>query len=244
MKQKLTFQDKNEKELFKFLKSNKERKILSFLNQHDLYQLNNEPLFKEALLKKYNLNFIDGSTISVYLSLTNLRKIPRIRGPTFTKDFLSEKNLSKNKRHFFIGLEKKDIQRLKKKLPHLNNTESYNPPFIKFIQFSQEEIKKMSKLINKYKADYVWVGIGCPKQNILTDTLFRKTKAQYFVNIGAGLDFLLEKKKEAPSLVRKLGIEWLYRLVTDFKHTFKKVDKSFISLIYLPGQIKINKPET
>ncbi len=89
---------------------------------------------------------------------------------------------------------------------------------------------KLNKFGNKTKADYVWVGIGCPKQNLLSSQLFKKTKAQYFVNIGAALDFLLGKKEEAPLIIRELGIEWLYRLVTDFKYSKKKVWRSLMGL--------------
>lgn len=233
MKQKLILQSKSKKDLFKFLKSNKQKKILNFLNLHDIYQFNKEPIFKKSFLKKENMNFIDGFIISVYLSLVNLKRIPRIRGPTFTKDFLSNPNLSENKTHFFIGLEKQDLKKLQKKFSHLKKISAYNPPYIKELKFPNEEIKKIISLINKSKADYIWVGIGCPKQNILSLELSEKTNAQYFINAGAGLDFLLGKKAEAPPIIRKLGVEWLYRLITDFKYSKKKVWRSLISLKYL-----------
>lgn len=235
MNKKIIFQNKTKQKLLKFLKSNKKRKILNFLNQHDLYQLNNESIFKNSLERKEILNFIDGSTISVYLSLTNLKKIPRIRGPTFTKYFLEDKEWQKNKKHFFIIEKKEDIEKLKSKLPYIKKISGYSPPFIKTPQFSKKEIKKISNLINKQKPNYIWIGIGCPKQNILTEDLFKRTKIQYFFNIGAGIDFLLGKKQEAPKLIRNIGMEWLYRLTTDHKHTLKKVWRSLIGLKYLKG---------
>jgi N-acetylglucosaminyldiphosphoundecaprenol N-acetyl-beta-D-mannosaminyltransferase len=233
MKQKLIFQSRNKKNSFKFLKSNKQKLFLNFLNLHDMYQFNKEPIFKKSLLENKNINFIDGFIISAYLSLVNLKKVPRIRGPTFTKDFLSNPNLSKDKTHFFIGLEKQDLKKLQKKFSHLKKASAYNPSYIKELKFPNEEIKKITSLINKARADCIWVGIGCPKQNILSSELSEKTNAQYFMNVGAALDFLLGKKTEAPLIIRKLGIEWLYRLMTDFKYSKKKVWRSLISLKYL-----------
>jgi len=230
MNQKILFQPKTKKEAFKFLKSNKQRKKINFLNLHDLYQISKNESFKKSLLKKENLNFIDGFVISAYLSITNLKRIPRVRGPTFTREFLSNKELSKNKTHFFIGLKKQDIIKLKLKLPHLKKIITYNPLYIKDIKFPEKEIKKIINLINKSKADYVWVGIGSPKQNILSADIFSKTNAQYFINIGAALDFLLNKKTEAPLIIREMGVEWLYRLITDFKYSKKKVWRSFMGL--------------
>ncbi|NPE27145.1 WecB/TagA/CpsF family glycosyltransferase [Methanococcoides sp. SA1] len=239
MKKKIRFQKLSKKEMFKFLKTNKKRKTLNFLNLHDIYQFNKEEEFQKSLLKKEGMNFIDGFAISLYLSIINFKKIVRVRGPTFTRDFLLDKDLPKNKSHFFIGLEKDDIRKLKEKIPNLK-AENYNPPYIKKIKFPKKEINKIANLINKKRSDYVWVGIGCPKQNILSNELFEKTKAQYFVNIGAALDFLLDKKQEAPLIVRELGVEWLYRLVTDFKYSRKKVWRSFLGLGYIIRKIDLD----
>jgi len=235
MQKNLIFQSKIKTDLFEYLKRNQKRNILSFLNQHDLYQFNKEKAFSESLTNDYNLNFIDGFTISLYLSILNFKRTPRIRGPTFTRDFLTDKKLSGNKKHFFIVPDKNDLIEIKKKFPYFKKVSGYNPSYIKGIEFSEEEIEKISKLLNKEKPDFVWIGIASPKQNILSKRLFEKTNVQYFVNIGAALDFLLGKKEEAPLIIRELGIEWLYRLITDFKYTRKKVWRSFIGLKYLKG---------
>ncbi len=230
---KLIFEGKTEKEIFKFLVKNKNRKSINFLNQHDIYQFNKISLFSSAIEEKNNLNMIDGFFISAYLSFKNLKRIPRTRGPTFTRDFLSDKSLSGNKKHFFIGLEKGDLVLLKKKLPHLKKVYCYNPPYIKDFQFPKEEVNNLTRLINNSRADFVWVGIGCPKQNILAQDLFPLTKAQYYFNVGAAIDFLLGKKKEAPLWIRKLGVEWFYRLVTDFKYSKRKVWRSLVGVFYI-----------
>ncbi len=244
MGEKLLFQTRNKKDLFKFLKKNNERLSLNFLNQHDVYQFRNINLFKQSLLEKNNLNMIDGFFVSLFLSFKKFRRIVRVRGPTFTRDFLTDKNLSGSRKHFFIGPEKEDLRLLKKKLSHLKKIESYNPPYIKGIEFPKEEIGTIAEKINKFKPDLVWVGIASPKQNILSQELFKKTKAKYYVNIGAGLDFLLGKKKEAPLWVRELGIEWFYRLVTDFKYSKKKVWRSLIGVGYLvTGRVRLGVRE-
>ena len=97
----------------------------------------------------------------------------------------------------------------------------------------------MSDLINSKKIDFVWVGMGCPKQNILSKELFEKTKAKSFFNVGAALDFLINKKSKAPNWVQKIGLEWLYRLITDFKNTRKKAWRSFIANKYLFNSVKL-----
>jgi len=216
------------------LANKKDRLIFNFLNSHDLYFFVKEPEFRDTF-DKNSVNFIDGFVISAYLSLLNRRKIKRISGPNFIIDFLKDMEYNQNKKQLFIGLEKKDLKKLVQKFPHLKlkNLFCYNPPYIKDIKFPKKEINKIAKIIKSKKIDFVWIGIGCPKQNILTYDLYYRTKTKYFFNVGAALDFLLEKKKRAPKVIRLFGIEWLYRFITDFKHSKKKVWRSFVSLLYL-----------
>ena len=133
------------------------------------YIFNKEKLFYNAisLTKKNHINFIDGFPISVFLFSK------RLRGANFTEFVLNHKTLLKNKKHFFLGFEPKEINLLCKKYPLLSekNVFAYNPPYIRELQFSQLEIEKISKLINKNKINYLWIGIGNPKQEILTKDL-------------------------------------------------------------------------
>ncbi|MEM4605427.1 MAG: WecB/TagA/CpsF family glycosyltransferase [Candidatus Pacearchaeota archaeon] len=238
---KIFFLNKNIKKLILFIKESQERKIFGFLNQHDIYHIKNNKTFEESLSHYFNINLLDGFFPAFFLSLKKLKKVSRVRGPTFTRELLSNKEHSSSKKHFFIGLEKEDLVKLKEKFYHLKNFDCYNPPYIKDFVFPKEEIEKIAEKINKFKADYVWVGIASPKQNILSYQLFNKTKAQYFFNVGAAMDFLLGKKKEAPSFVRKIGMEWFYRLITDFKYSKIKVWRSFIAVFYLLlGRVKID----
>lgn len=224
--EKIYFSKKNPLEEVK----NRKRAIFHFFNLHDIWWLNKSKSFRDSFLDERDYFFPDGRILSLKLG------IKQQKGPTFTRNFLLSKN-AKNKKHFFIGLEKDHQKKLSEisKIP-LKNLKSYNPPYIKDIKFPDEEVEKISKLIKKEKPDYVWIGIGCPKQDILANQLFEKTnktKPDKFLCVGAGIDFFLGKKKEAPKIFTKLGIEWFYRLITDFNHTKKKAWRHFIALKYL-----------
>lgn len=214
------------------------RVSINFFNLHDVYQVYNSLEFRKAIQPSWNVNSIDGFVPSIVLSLKNMKRIGRFSGPDFTFSFL--KRADGTKRHLFIGLNSQDLDLLVKKFPNLDRRMifAYNPPFVKGIKFPSKEIKSIAKIINSKKISFVWVGLGCPKQNILASSLFKKTRAKYFFNVGAALDFVLGKKKRAPILIRKMGIEWLYRLLTDFKRSRIKVWRSFVALGYL-GRIKL-----
>ncbi len=242
MNNKIYFKDiSNLKKFLQELSKNKERKIFNFLNSNDIYNFVKEPAFSRSFLKE-SLNFIDGFMISRILSILHFRKIKRQRGPDFTKYFLGVYELTKDKRQFFIGLEKDDLDEISKKYPNLKrkNLFGYNPPYIKGIEFPDEEVEKIAKRVNSKNADYVWIGLGSPKQNILSRELFEKTAAVLFFNVGAALDFLLGKKKRAPKFFQSIGLEWFYRLVTDFKYSKKKVWRSLIGSFYINSCTKLD----
>lgn len=227
MKQKITFTKKTPE---KILESNKHG-ILNFENLYSVYLFNKEVDFQKAIISPGNFTFPDGRLLSLFL------KTSQVRGPSFTRHFIQNK-LNKTQKHFFILPKKEDLKQLIKKFLKLKNSKAYSPPYIQGTIFPQKEINKMSEQIKKFKPTHVWVCIGNPKQEILSNQLYKKYPTFYF-NVGAAIDFLLERKKESPRFIRRSGLESLYRLLTDFKYTKKKVIGHFAGLKYLRS-IKIN----
>lgn len=236
---KILFTDR--KNLKNILFSGGGNKSFNFLNLHDMYWLGTDRKFRKIISNENAINLVDGFVPSFFLSFLNFKKIKRFSGTDFTF-FVLKNNRAENKKHLLIGLESQDIDALCKKFPSLKKTEllNYNPPYIQDLNFPEEEINKISKIISSKKVDFVWIGLGCPKQNFLAESLQEKSKVNAFFNVGAALDFVMEKKKRAPKIIRTLGIEWFYRLLTDFHHSKKKVWRSFIGLLYL-NQAKLKR---
>lgn len=238
---KLLFNLKNKDNLKELiLGNNKDKIIFNFLNLYSVYLYKNNKDFKYAInyRKDNSITLADSITISRFL------RTEKIRGTDFTKFLMKDKELLKDKRHFFIGLEEMDLDRLpNKSLLERKNIFSYNPLYIKDNKFSNEEVDKIARLINEVKVDYLWVCIGNPKQEILASDLYDKIDVNFIFNIGAALDFILGKKKEAPKFIQRLGLEWLYRFITDFKYSHKKIWKSFIGLFYLSKIVDKNDKE-
>ena len=206
------------------LQSNKSG-ILNFQNLYSVYLFKKESNYRKAITSPNNFIFPDGKILSLFL------RAKQIRGPTFTKDFFENK-LNSNQKHFFIGPSKKNIKNLIKKFPKLKNSQTHSPPYIKEIIFPENEVKTILNKLKKFKPKYIWICIGNPKQEILANQLYKKYPTFYFP-VGAAMDFLLGEKKEAPLIFRKVGLEWLYRLITDFKYSRKKVWRSLKALKYL-----------
>jgi N-acetylglucosaminyldiphosphoundecaprenol N-acetyl-beta-D-mannosaminyltransferase len=71
-------------------------------------------------------------------------------------------------------------------------------------------------LINKSKADLLFVAYGAPNQDkwIARNQDVLST-VRLAVGVGGSLDFISGRSKRAPEWVQQLGLEWLYRLMRE-----------------------------
>jgi N-acetylglucosaminyldiphosphoundecaprenol N-acetyl-beta-D-mannosaminyltransferase len=226
----------------------KEKTVFSFMNSHCIYEFKTNKDYRNATTShniKHRINSIDGSLLAVVLSIKNFKRAKRLQGPKLMKLFLMDKELNNCKKHFFIGYENKDLDKLCKSYPHLDrkNIFGYLPSFVEGNVFPKDEVKKMEKLINENKIDYLWNGMGCPKQQILSEQLINRANAKYFFNVGAALNFNIGKISRAPIIFQKFGIEWLHRLYTDPKLTSMRLYPSFMGGLYAFVFARLKKRE-
>jgi exopolysaccharide biosynthesis WecB/TagA/CpsF family protein len=69
--------------------------------------------------------------------------------------------------------------------------------------------------IAKSGARLCFVALGAPKQEIFAARGVARGVRCGFVSIGAGLDFLVGEQVRAPVFMRRVGLEWFWRLVSD-----------------------------
>ena len=86
---------------------------------------------------------------------------------------------------------------------------------------TEEEDREVVERINAARADFVWVGLGAPKQ----EKWMYEHKGRInglMIGVGAGFDYFAGNIKRAPMWMQKCSLEWLYRLMQDPKRLFKR----------------------
>lgn len=63
------------------------------------------------------------------------------------------------------------------------------------------------------KVDILFVAFGSPKQELWISENLKNLPAKITIGVGGAFDFISGKVPRAPRLVRKLGFEWLFRLI-------------------------------
>ena len=80
--------------------------------------------------------------------------------------------------------------------------------------------------INESGANIVFVGLGSPKQEKWIYENKDKITANVIMGVGGSIDVFSGNVKRAPKIIRKLGLEWMYRMIKDPKR-IKDVPKYF-----------------
>jgi N-acetylglucosaminyldiphosphoundecaprenol N-acetyl-beta-D-mannosaminyltransferase len=164
----------------------------------------------------------DGMPLVWWGRLSGRREIGRVYGPDILRAVLSEPSHVET-RHFFYGGTQQVLDRLEAKAreinPDLKLAGKLAPPFRPLSEAEEEE---HARLINEARPDIVWVGLGCPKQNLWMARFRPRLEAPVLVGVGAAFDFLAGVKRQAPRWVQRSGFEWLFRLLCEPRRLWRR----------------------
>lgn len=102
-------------------------------------------------------------------------------------------------------------ERLKKSYPGLRIAGAVSPPFRKLDHNEEREIVKTIRELN---ADFVFVGLGCPKQETWMARNYEQLDS-VLLGVGAAFDFMAGTVKRPPKWMRRTGLEWFGRLLSE-----------------------------
>jgi N-acetylglucosaminyldiphosphoundecaprenol N-acetyl-beta-D-mannosaminyltransferase len=106
----------------------------------------------------------------------------------------------------------------------------YSPPFR---PLTDEEDEAVCEMINDAQPDFVWVGLGSPKQDRWIAEHREKIRGSIIVSSGATFDFFSGKIKQAPKFIRDSGFEWLFRLTQDFRRLWVRYTVYNVIFIFM-----------
>lgn len=195
-------------------------------NTHVAALFRTDPAFHESL-EKFDLITPDGMPLvwSINARLPAAEKLTdRVYGPTLMLETISATDSSNSPfRHFLLGGKSSTLKKLDarfaKDFPNATIVGSYSPPFS---DWPEGETENIIRRIRQSRANLVWVGLGCPKQeHWIAKNKHLLPPAVYF-GIGAAFAFHAGEVKQAPAIIQKSGLEWAYRLAMEPRRLFKR----------------------
>jgi N-acetylglucosaminyldiphosphoundecaprenol N-acetyl-beta-D-mannosaminyltransferase len=91
----------------------------------------------------------------------------------------------------------------------------------RFRLLSEKEKAEVAERIRASGAALVFVGLGCPRQEVWTYE-HRAELAMPVVAVGAAFDFHAGVLPQAPPALQRMGLEWLFRLAQEPRRLWKR----------------------
>lgn len=173
----------------------------------------------------------DGGPLSTVGRWRGYKEMRRVTGPDFMGEIFRI-SVQKGYRHYFYGSTESTLDRMREKLeasyPGIYIAGMYSPPFT---PLSYEEDCMIEKQINEAQPDFIWVGLGAPKQEVWMSEHQGRLNG-FMVGVGAGFDYYAGNISRAPDWMQKINLEWLYRLMQEPGRLFGRYWHTNIKFIW------------
>lgn len=163
----------------------------------------------------------DGKPLSLVSRRRGFPRAERVSGPDLMPKLL-ERSAAQGWSHYFYGGRPETLALLRKKLqerfPAVRIAGMEAPPFR---PPTWEEDEQTVERIRAARPDFIWVGLGAPKQE---NWMYghRGKLPGLMIGVGAAFDFYAGTVKRAPQWMQSCSLEWLYRLLQDPKRLWKR----------------------
>ncbi len=189
-------------------------------NVHMVMEAYDDPTFRRVV-NSADIVTPDGMPLVWSLKLLGIKNAERVYGPFLTR-IICEKAMERGVPIGFYGGTEEVlgamVDRLKAKLPTLNVAYAFSPPFR---ALTKDEDENVLREIQASGVKVLFVGIGCPQQ----ERWMAKHKDRIpavMVGVGAAFDFIAGVKPQAPRWMQAIGLEWLFRLITEPRRLWKR----------------------
>lgn len=178
----------------------------------------------KLLAKKSTKNFIDGIGISILIFAKYKNIFPkRITGSDIfnaSLKFAAQYKLGIGLLGTTSSILEKSINQINKSFPAVPIAYAHSPSF-PFDIFSIENDKIITEL-NNASPDLLFVFLGNPRQELWIIENCQKVNSKMIIPLGATLDFFSGYKRRAPKLIQLIGLEWLWRLLSEPRRLFNR----------------------
>jgi N-acetylglucosaminyldiphosphoundecaprenol N-acetyl-beta-D-mannosaminyltransferase len=190
------------------------RDYICCISVHGLVSAQRDPAVRSAL-NRAGLATEDGMPLVWWCRRAGFPQAARVCGPDLL-EAMCARAVQRGHRHYFYGASppvlEQLVSRLSQRFPGLIVAGYRSPPFR---ELSEEEDAADIAAVNDARPDFVWVGLGMPKQEKWMAAHVGRIRATALIGIGAAFDFHAGTKPRAPAWMQRSGFEWLFRLASE-----------------------------
>ena len=202
-------------------------------NVHMLIEAYNDDGFNK-IVNEADIATPDGMPLAKGINILYGIKQERVAGMDLMPDLMRECHRL-DKKIYLYGSTEEVLNKIQKKagddFPGLK-IESYSPPFRKL---SAKEDEGITETINTFDPDFVFVALGCPKQERWMHEHKNRVNS-CMIGLGGAFEVYAEIKNRAPQWMQHYSLEWVYRFAQDPKRLWKRylvTNTRFILLFFV-----------
>ncbi len=187
----------------------------AFVNAHCLNIAYKDEAYRD-ILNHAHVVWADGSGVALAGKMLKFRVRENVNG-TDMYPLLCQSGHSICLLGAAPGVAQKALERTKSLYPAANITGAFHG----YWQNETEEAE-MIRAINQLAPDILLVGLGVPRQEKWIAENREKLNCKLIIAVGGLLDFASGRIPRAPMFLRKIGMEWSYRLYQEPMRLFRR----------------------
>lgn len=197
-----------------------EGRVVCASNAHGVVEALDDPSFA-AVLNGADLNVPDGMSVVRVLRSRGIEQEDRVYGPDLTFE-VARLAAEGGVPVAFYGSTEDTLARLRERLPvqlpGLDIADTISPPFR---PLTDAEDDAFVARLRGSGARIVFVGLGCPRQERWCAEHAHRVGAVCLA-VGAAFDFHAGQLRQAPRMVQRAGLEWLFRLLVEPRRLWRR----------------------
>jgi len=163
----------------------------------------------------------DGMPLVWFMNCMGAALKDRVYGPTFTREFL--RKCPSGMTHYLVGGSGECGRRFRDRMRELNPTLNFVGGYhgkcsedgvLGNMDNDEDDAAVLADIISK-RPDFIWVGLGTPKQYGWISRVKPHLNHGILLAVGFAFDVNAGMKPDAPLWMQRSGLTWLYRMASE-----------------------------
>lgn len=202
---------------------------VDFSNTHIVTLRRHDAQFRE-ITSRFDYFIPDAMPLTWCLNWQGAKMKDRVYGPTFMRECLLASPAPWT--HYFLGGSDLCVERLKEFF--LKNNPKIQIVGARNGYFKKDMDAEIIAEINRLAPDFVWLGLGTPKQQAWIHEHKSKINRGIVLAVGFAFDVNAGMKRDAPAWMQRAGLTWVFRMCSEPRRLVQRYFKyNSLFLFYL-----------